>query len=89
MSLTETKAGAITNILLLHQINITAQRINLKEFIDTCHKNNIAVILDVVYNQCADKAPQAQLYWDAAKQSSRSQQPMAQLKRHRIHIQCV
>jgi 1,4-alpha-glucan branching enzyme len=36
-----------------------------KEFIDLCHQNGIAVILDVVYNQMeAGFAPQGKLYWD-------------------------
>ena len=38
-----------------------------KEFIDLCHENGIAVILDVVYNQLdAFNAPQGKLYWNAA-----------------------
>jgi 1,4-alpha-glucan branching enzyme len=38
-----------------------------KEFIDLCHQNNIAVILDVVYNHLdAFSTPQGKLYWDAA-----------------------
>ena len=37
-----------------------------KEFIDSCHQNGIAVILDVVYNHLdAFNAPQGRLYWDA------------------------
>ena len=37
----------------------------LKEFVDLCHQNGIAVILDVVYNQLdALNAPQGKLYWD-------------------------
>lgn len=37
----------------------------LKEFIDLCHQNGIAVILDVVYNQMdAFGTPQGKLYWD-------------------------
>jgi 1,4-alpha-glucan branching enzyme len=36
-----------------------------KEFIDLCHKNGIAVILDVVYNQMdAYGTPQGKMYWD-------------------------
>jgi glycosidase len=39
----------------------------LKEFIDLCHQNGIAIILDVVYNHLdAFNAPQGKLYWDAA-----------------------
>jgi 1,4-alpha-glucan branching enzyme len=38
-----------------------------KEFIDSCHQNGIAVLLDVVYNHLdAFNAPQGRLYWDAA-----------------------
>lgn len=38
----------------------------LKEFIDLCHANGMAVILDVVYNQLdASNGPQGKLYWDA------------------------
>ncbi|MBS1511150.1 MAG: T9SS type A sorting domain-containing protein [Bacteroidetes bacterium] len=38
----------------------------LKEFIDKCHQNGIAVILDVVFNQCDNNAPEAKLYWNSA-----------------------
>ncbi|MES2847619.1 MAG: alpha-amylase family glycosyl hydrolase [Bacteroidota bacterium] len=38
-----------------------------KEFIDVCHQNGIAVILDVVYNQLdAYNSPEGRLYWDPA-----------------------
>ncbi|OSZ81048.1 hypothetical protein CAP36_07375 [Chitinophagaceae bacterium IBVUCB2] len=36
----------------------------LKEFIDTCHKNGIAVIMDIVLNHTYGPSPLAQLYWD-------------------------
>ncbi|HLG38441.1 MAG TPA: alpha-amylase family glycosyl hydrolase, partial [Chitinophagaceae bacterium] len=38
---------------------------NLKEFIDTCHKKGIAVIMDIVLNHTYGPSPLAQLYWDA------------------------
>jgi 1,4-alpha-glucan branching enzyme len=39
----------------------------LKEFIDLCHYNGIAVILDVVYNHLDAKGtPQGKMYWDKA-----------------------
>jgi len=38
----------------------------LKLLIDECHARNIAVILDVVFNQASGSSPLAQLYWDAA-----------------------
>jgi 1,4-alpha-glucan branching enzyme len=37
----------------------------LKEFIDVCHQNGIAVIMDVVYNHCTGEAPQAKMYWNS------------------------
>jgi glycosidase len=47
----------------------------LKEFIDTCHRNGIAVILDVVYNHVTGNAPQAKLYWDAANNRPAANNP--------------
>jgi 1,4-alpha-glucan branching enzyme len=47
-----------------------------KEFVDLCHKNGIAVILDVVYNQLdAYNAPQGKLYWDAANNRPAANNP--------------
>ena len=37
----------------------------LKEFIDSCHKNGIAVIMDIVLNHSYGPSPLALLYWDA------------------------
>jgi hypothetical protein len=38
-----------------------------KEFVDLCHQNGIAVILDVVYNHLDSYyAPQGRMYWDGA-----------------------
>ena len=47
----------------------------LKEFIDKCHLNGIAVILDVVYNHCTSAAPQAKLYWDAVNNRPAANNP--------------
>ncbi len=38
----------------------------LKEFIDSCHKNGIAVIMDMVLNHSFGSSLLVQLYWDAA-----------------------
>ncbi len=47
-----------------------------KEFVDLCHKNGIAVILDVVYNQLdAYNTPQGKLYWDAANSRPAANNP--------------
>lgn len=37
----------------------------LKELIDSCHGNGIAVIMDVVYNHSFGTSPYVMLYWDA------------------------
>ena len=47
----------------------------LKEFIDKCHLNGIAVILDVVYNHCTGNAPQAKMYWDAVNNHPAANNP--------------
>lgn len=39
---------------------------DLKQFIDKCHQNGIAVILDVVYNHAFGNSPLVRLYWDAS-----------------------
>lgn len=46
-----------------------------KEFIDLCHKQGIAVILDVVYNHATGAHPMAKLYWDAATNNTSSNNP--------------
>ncbi len=47
-----------------------------KEFIDVCHKNGIAVILDVVYNHLdAFNTPQGKLYWDGANNRPAANSP--------------
>ena len=47
----------------------------LKTFIDECHKRNIAVILDVVFNQATGASPLAQLYWDASNNRPAADNP--------------
>lgn len=46
-----------------------------KNFIDECHKRNIAVILDVVYNHATGAHPFAKLYWDAKKNKTATNNP--------------
>jgi len=38
----------------------------LKAFIDSCHKSNIVVLLDIVPNHVYSQSPLAQLYWNAS-----------------------
>ncbi len=47
----------------------------LKTFVDECHQRNIAVILDVVFNQASGTSPLAQLYWDAANNRPAANNP--------------
>lgn len=47
----------------------------LKMLVDECHKRNIAVILDVVFNQASNQSPLAQLYWDAANDRPAADNP--------------
>lgn len=39
---------------------------SMKQFIDECHKNGIAVIMDIALNHQFGQSPLVQLYWDAA-----------------------
>lgn len=47
----------------------------LKMLIDACHQRNIAVILDVVFNQASGSSPLAQLYWDAVNNRPATDNP--------------
>ncbi|MCZ6703875.1 MAG: alpha-amylase family glycosyl hydrolase, partial [Ignavibacteria bacterium] len=40
--------------------------IDFKSFVDSAHANGIAVIMDMVLNQCDNLSPLAMLYWDKA-----------------------
>ncbi|PSR54321.1 alpha-amylase [Adhaeribacter arboris] len=42
---------------------------DLKAFIDECHQNGIAVILDMVLNQADYEFPYVKMYWDGSKPS--------------------
>ncbi|MBQ8875693.1 MAG: alpha-amylase, partial [Bacteroides sp.] len=44
-------------------------------FINECHKEGIAVILDVVYNHATGNFPHAKLYWDASKNKTAENNP--------------
>lgn len=47
----------------------------LKEFIDICHQNGIAVILDMVLNQADNASPLAMLWWDDANSRPAANSP--------------
>lgn len=46
-----------------------------KKFIDECHKRNLAVIFDVVYNHATGANPFAKLYWDSENNKTASNNP--------------
>ena len=46
-----------------------------KDFIDACHKEGIAVILDVVYNHATGASPFAKLYWDSSANQTAKNNP--------------
>jgi len=46
-----------------------------KAFIDACHQNGIAVILDVVLNHSFSQSPLVQMYWDSQNNMPTAQNP--------------
>ncbi len=48
---------------------------SLKEFIDVCHSNGIAVIMDIALNHSFGLSPMVQLYWDAANNRPATNNP--------------
>jgi len=58
-----------------------------KRFIDECHKRNIAVIVDVVFNHVTGTSPLAQLFWDAAKNQPSADNPwLNPTARHEFNV---
>ncbi|MBX7107202.1 MAG: T9SS type A sorting domain-containing protein [Chitinophagales bacterium] len=47
----------------------------LKEFIDACHQQGIAVVQDMVLNHSFGQSPMVQLYWDAASNGPSASSP--------------
>lgn len=47
----------------------------LKQLVDACHQRNMAVIIDVVFNQAHERSPLAQMYWDAANNQPAADNP--------------
>jgi glycosidase len=46
-----------------------------KEFVDACHANGIAVIMDIAMNHAFGQSPIAQMYWDAANNRPAANSP--------------
>jgi glycosidase len=47
----------------------------LKEFVDVCHSNGIAVVMDIALNHSFGLSPLVQLYWDAANNRPAANNP--------------
>ncbi|NNV57844.1 alpha-amylase family glycosyl hydrolase [Limnovirga soli] len=47
----------------------------LKEFIDECHKQGIAVIMDMVFNHSFGQSPMVQMYWDGTNNRPAANSP--------------
>ena len=47
----------------------------LKEFIDSCHANGIAVVMDIALNHSFGQSPMVQMYWDAANNRPATNNP--------------
>jgi len=50
-------------------------RNEFKQFVDECHRRDIAVILDIVYNHAFAQSPLCQLYWDQSLSQPASDNP--------------
>jgi|694.fasta_scaffold92362_1 1,4-alpha-glucan branching enzyme len=48
---------------------------DLKQFIDLCHQNGIAVLLDIALNHSFSQSPYVQLYWNSAEQKPATDNP--------------
>ena len=45
---------------------------DFKKFVDVCHENGMAVVLDVVYNQADYEFPYVKMYWNGSQPSTDS-----------------
>jgi glycosidase len=59
----------------------------LKEFIDTCHRRGIAVIMDMVLNHTTGNNPLAALYWNSASNRPAADNPwLNETARHPFNV---
>ncbi|MBC8048381.1 MAG: T9SS type A sorting domain-containing protein [Fimbriimonadaceae bacterium] len=58
-----------------------------KEFIDTCHANGIAVIMDIAMNHAFGQSPLAQMWWDAVANTPSAENPyLNQIPKHDYNV---
>ncbi|MEI8073672.1 MAG: alpha-amylase family glycosyl hydrolase [Bacteroidota bacterium] len=59
----------------------------VRAFIDECHKQGIAVIMDMVLNHSFGSSPMVQLYWDAANSQPAANNPwFNQVAKHPFNV---
>lgn len=59
----------------------------LKEFVDTCHANGIAVVMDIALNHTTGANPLAALYWNAALNQPAATNPwLNETARHPFNV---
>jgi 1,4-alpha-glucan branching enzyme len=60
---------------------------DLQRFIDTCHSNGIAVILDIVLNHSFGQSPLVRLYWDSQNNRPAADNPwFNQVPKHEFNV---
>ncbi len=60
---------------------------DLQRFIDSCHANGIAVILDVVLNHSFGQSPMVRLYWDSQNNRPSADNPwFNQVPKHEFNV---
>jgi 1,4-alpha-glucan branching enzyme len=58
-----------------------------KRFVDSCHANNIAVVLDVVFNHATGSSPLLALWWNSATNQAADNNPYAYVSaRHPFNV---
>jgi len=58
-----------------------------KAFVDECHRNGIAVILDIALNHSFGQSPMVQMYWDAANNRPAANNPwFNQAAKHAFNV---
>lgn len=60
---------------------------DFKRFVDACHREGIAVVLDVVFNHGFSQSPIIQLYWNSALNRPSANSPYAnEIPRHPFNV---
>jgi len=58
----------------------------VKKFIDECHKQGIAVIMDMVMNHSFGSSPMVQMYWDATHNIPAANNPWFLINMQNMHL---